>query len=118
MKTRDTLTEQQLMDLSALFGRAPVLATEEAQNYEKLWHHLIDCLKPRDFLELVFINQVQNEVWKILRYTRYQSVGIERRFHQSLQFQVQRRKEQKVRREALAKEWQRKLAGRSPTLNG
>ncbi|MGO8794070.1 MAG: hypothetical protein ACLQLC_04540 [Candidatus Sulfotelmatobacter sp.] len=104
MKTSDILSKQQLMEFGVLFGPPPVLTTEETQHYEEVWRSLIESLKPRDFLELLLIKQVQTETWKILRYTRHQSVGIERRFRQSLRFQIQRRKEQKARREMLARE--------------
>ena len=55
-------------------------------------------------MELLLIRQVQDETWRILRYSRHGTVSIDRRFRQSLEFQSQRMKEQKARREALAKE--------------
>jgi hypothetical protein len=55
-------------------------------------------------MELLLIRQVQNETWKILRYTRHQTIAIDRRFRQSLEFQVKRTKEQKARREVLARD--------------
>jgi hypothetical protein len=55
-------------------------------------------------MELLLIRQVQNESWKIMRYTRHQTLGIDRRFRESLEFQVKAQKEQAARRGALAKE--------------
>jgi hypothetical protein len=98
------LTKEQLTEFSALFGPPPVLSTENVEHYEAIWNHLLECLVPRDFLEMLLIKQVQTETWKILRYGRHQTLAINRRFRQSLEFQIQRRKEQKARREALARE--------------
>jgi hypothetical protein len=68
----------------------------------------------RDFMELLLIRQVQNETWKILRYTRHQTLGIDRRFRESLELQVKAQKEQAARRGALAKELAQQT-GRSET---
>jgi hypothetical protein len=43
-----------------------------------------------------------------MRYTRHQTVAIDRRFRQSVEFQGQRQKAQLARREALAKEFAEK----------
>ena len=69
---------------------------------------------PRDFMELLLIRQVQNETWRILRYTRHRTLGIDRRFRESLELQTRAQKEQAARRGALAKELA-KQTGRSET---
>ena len=50
------------------------------------------------------IRQVQQAAWTIQRYSRHQTVAIDRRFRESLEFQQKRKQLQKARREALAKE--------------
>jgi hypothetical protein len=81
-----------------------VLSTESAAQYEEIWDNLIECFKPRDALELLLIRLVQNETWKILRFTRHQTVAIERRFRESIAFQHQRATELKARKEAAAED--------------
>ena len=98
------LTKQQLAKFGALFGPPPTLSTEDVESFEEMWEQLLECFMPKDFLEVILVRQVLIETWKIWRYSRHQSIGIERRFRQSLKFQVQQRREQKARREALAKE--------------
>jgi hypothetical protein len=98
------LTESQVGEFSAILGAAPVLSTEDATYYNKIWDDLIECFKPRDFLELLLIRQVQNETWKMLRFTRHQTVAIERYFRDSMKFQLKRARELKVRKEAAAEE--------------
>lgn len=117
MKTSDILSKQQLMEFGVLFGPPPVLTTEETQHYEEVWRSLIESLKPRDFLELLLIKQVQTETWKILRYTRHQSVGIERRFRQSLRFQFSEERSKRHDEKCSLESSLKKLEGQSPTLS-
>ena len=104
------LTKTQLREFGALFGAAPVLSSESEQHYNEMWENLIECFLPNDFMELLLIRQVQNETWKMMRYTKHQTIGIERGYRQSLEFQEQREKEQLARREVLAKELAEKTA--------
>jgi len=104
MEVVKRLTKQQLTEFSALFGPPPVLSSENDENYEAMCNHLMDCLGPVDFLEVLLIKTVLNESWKLIRYYRHQAVGTERRFRQSLAFQGERRRELTARREALARE--------------
>jgi hypothetical protein len=91
------LTPTQVQEFAAVLGSAPVLTTENEEHYNEIWQHLIACYGPADFLQLFLIKQVQNETWKMIRYTRHQSLGIDRRFRQSLQYQAKRLQEQKAR---------------------
>jgi hypothetical protein len=102
------LTKTQLEEFSAFLGPAPVLTTESEKHYNEFWEKLIECFKPEDLMELFLIRQVQNETCKVTRYSRHQTVAMDRRFRQSLEFQAQRRKEQFARREALAEEFAKK----------
>jgi hypothetical protein len=104
------LTNSQVEAFSAILGAAPVLSTEDANHYNAIWDNLIKRFSPKDFLELLLIRQVQNETWKIMRYTRHQTVVIDRRFRDSLAFQTRRAAEQKARTAAGAKERAEKAA--------
>jgi hypothetical protein len=108
------LTKTEVEEFSAVLGSAPVLTSESGRHYNEIWENLIVTFAPRDFMELLLIRQVQNETWKILRYTRHQTLGIDRRFRESLELQVKAQKEQAARRGALAKELAQQT-GRSET---
>jgi hypothetical protein len=102
------LSNTQLKEFSALLGSAPVLTTESENNYTEIWQKLVESFAPADFMELLLIRQVQNETWKIMRYSRHQTAAIERRFRQSEEFQTRRRNEQLVKRNALAEQFAEK----------
>jgi hypothetical protein len=108
------LTKTEVAEFSAVLGSAPVLTSESDRDYNEIWENLIVTFAPRDFMELLLIRQVQNETWRILRYTRHQTLGIDRRFRESLELQTRAQKEQAARRGALAKELA-KQTGRSET---
>ena len=69
------LTKTEVEEFSAVLGSAPVLTSESGRHYNEIWENLIVTFAPRDFMELLLIRQVQNETWKILRYTRHQTLG-------------------------------------------
>jgi len=108
------LTKTEVAEFSAVLGSAPVLTSESDRDYNEIWENLIVTFAPRDFMELLLIRQVQNETWKSLRYTRHQTLGIDRRFRESLELQTRAQKEQAARRGALAKELAQQT-GRSET---
>jgi hypothetical protein len=110
------LTTAQLEVFSAFLGSAPVLSTEESKHYDEIWEKLIECFTPQDFMELLLIRQVQNETWKVMRYTRHQTVAIDRRFRQSLEFHAQRMKERKARREFLVQRLAEQTGGPATEL--
>ena len=99
----DKLARQRLT-FGQLLGPSGVLSTENSKTYKEMREKLIVSLRPRNFLELLMVRQVLNETWKILRYQNNQSIGIERRFRESLAFQDKRAKALKARKEAIAKE--------------
>jgi hypothetical protein len=112
--TPTKLTNAQLSDLSALLGEPPVLSSENAENYQLMWKRLIECFTPADLMELLLVQQIQTETWKILRLHRHQILAVERRFRESSQFLADRRKALKAKKQALAEELARK-SGRPVT---
>ena len=83
-----------IAELEALSGPAPVLRTEARAFYDKFRADFMACLMPADILEWQLVNRLIDDAWFIKRYTRHQTVMVERRFQQSLEFQVQRIKTQ------------------------
>ena len=111
------LTPEQLNEFGALFGAPPVLSTENVEHYDDIWKNLSACFMPMDFFEVLLIKQVQNETWKIMRYTRHQAVGVNRRFRENLKFQLQRKKDQTARRESLTKAYAQNTGRPASELN-
>jgi hypothetical protein len=74
---------------------------ENIDHYNDIWKNLSASFRPMDFFEVLLIKQVQDETWKIMRYTRHQAVGVNRRFRENLKFQLQRKRDQKSRSESL-----------------
>jgi hypothetical protein len=90
-------------ELEALSGPPPVLRTEERKLYDQIRAKFMSCFTPEDILEWQLISRLVDEAWFIKRYSRHQTLAIERWYQQSLDFQVQRLKAQNARKEALAK---------------
>ena len=89
-------------ELRQLLGPAPILSTESADQFEKVLDRLIAALKPRDMVEGLLIWDFAIPSWEINRYARHRTVAFDRGFKQDLEFQVQRIKNEKARREDLA----------------
>jgi hypothetical protein len=102
--TSHELVEFNSTDLDGLFGPPPVLRTENLENFEKLFGQVMACIMPRDVIESILVRNFVYASWQIDRYSRHQIACIERRHRQNVEFQVQRAKAQKMRKEALAKD--------------
>jgi hypothetical protein len=76
--TPTKLTNAELSNLSTLLGEPSVLSSENAENYQLMWKKLIECFMPADLMELLLVQQIQTETWKILRLHRHQALAVER----------------------------------------
>jgi hypothetical protein len=83
-----------------------------------LLDQVMACLKPQDIIEAMLTRDFVYASWLIARYSRHQIVSVERRFLQSLEFQAQRAKVQKARKEALVKDKAAKSADRPADIAG
>jgi hypothetical protein len=86
-----------------LFGPPPLLSSENGDHYNELWTRLATCLNPRDFMEELLVKTVVDATWLTQRYVRHQTLAIERRFRQNLEFQAKRSKDIKQRRDEQVK---------------
>jgi hypothetical protein len=68
-----------------------------------MFDHLIEALQPKDGLELLLVRQMLHETWKILRWERHQTLGIDWRVRQSIESQDVLKAERAAQREALSK---------------
>ena len=88
--------------VKGLFGPAPVLSTEQPEQFEELFRRVVACLKPRDTVELILIRHFVYAFWEIERLTRYSTGAIERWYRETHQMRAQQEKLQKARKEDLA----------------
>jgi hypothetical protein len=105
-----------LADLEALMSPPPVLRTEDRELYNKIRARFMECLMPEDMLQMVLVQRLIDDYWFIMRYGRHQTIAVERRYQQSLEFQVQRVKTQKARQQAQASRLAERMAGNPPEV--
>jgi PIN domain nuclease of toxin-antitoxin system len=97
-------------EMKALLGPPPILSTESAEQFEKVFDQLIDCLELQDMVDGILIREFAVSSWEINRYVRHRTVSFDRSFKQNRDLQVQRLKSQKARKEDLAANLARHLA--------
>jgi hypothetical protein len=98
-----TLTKTDLDAFGTVFGPPSLLTTESVSQYREMADQLIKSLQPNDGLELLLVRQVLHVTWKILRFERHQTLGIDRRVRQSLDLQNDLKAERAKKQEALSK---------------
>jgi hypothetical protein len=103
-----------LLALMYLFGPPPVLSSENIDHYNEMCGRMTACLDPEDFLELAEVRIVVDSTWEAQRYSRHRTLSVERRLRQSLEFQQERARAIKKRREQEIRNLAEKL-GRPPS---
>ena len=88
-----------LTELEALSGPPPVLRSEASELYDRIRAYFLDCFTPEDIVQWYLIDRLVESAWLVKRYSRHQSVAVERWYRQSLAFQAQRMKLHKARKE-------------------
>jgi hypothetical protein len=86
-------------ELEALLSQPPVLRTEDAKLYDEIRARFMACFRPEDVIQWWLVDRLVDNAWLIRRYSRHQTVAVERWFQQSLQFQAQRVKLQNATKE-------------------
>lgn len=89
-------------EVKALVGSTLVLSTESAEQFEQVFDKLLDCLKGQDVVEGILIREYAEASWEIHRYSRLRTLSFERNIKQTLDYQVQRLKVQRTRRQERA----------------
>src|SRR5437879_6038957 len=88
-----------IVDLEQLSGPPPVLRTEDPKLYDKFRAYFMQCLAPEDDVQWSLVDRLVENAWLIKRYSRHQTVAVERWSRPSLEFQAQRMKLQRERKE-------------------
>ncbi len=57
-------------DIAALFGSAPILKTEDEEIYWNCMERVVKCVEPQDVIEWLWVKDVVDLSWEILRFRR------------------------------------------------
>ncbi len=90
---RRKTTEFNVTKMKVLLGPAPLLSSENPKHYEQPFDHVVDELQPRDIIELMLIRRYVDCTWHIKRYTRHQTLLIERQSQETQRLHAEQAKQ-------------------------
>jgi hypothetical protein len=93
--------ENSLAELKRVLGPPPILSTERAQAFDDMFNGLAKSLRSADFMEEALVWELTVCTWDIIRYSRYKSLLVERRYQQDRDMKVKRIKQAAARKETL-----------------
>jgi hypothetical protein len=64
-------------DIQALFGNAPLLSTEDPSLYWNMLDRFATCVEPKNIIEWLWVKDVLDLSWEIVRLRRFKIVWIE-----------------------------------------
>ena len=70
-------TKKLPVSVRSLFGDPPVLSSEKRKDYENLFCHMAECVKPTDVIEWLWLKDVVDHTWEIRRLRRFKRQLIE-----------------------------------------
>src|SRR6266849_9448994 len=79
-----------LAEIKKLCGPPPVLSSENVAAYYSLLLRLIESFRPHDFMERMMVKHLADTTWENIRYTRHNTLLMERGFRQLRDHRVQR----------------------------
>ncbi len=98
------LATKAVAKLLRLFGPAPVLSSEDKDQFDQVLESLITCFLPKDFMEQTLVWELAIATWETARIARNKTATIEGKFRQRLEFQGKRSKAKAERDDAIAAE--------------
>src|SRR5262245_6270582 len=90
-----------LAELKRLFT-PPFLSSENLKAYYTIMTRFLECFKPRDFMERMFVKDLTDATWEIMRYSNHKTLVIEREHERHLEIQAKRRQEELKMKAAIA----------------
>jgi hypothetical protein len=90
-----------LAELKRLFT-PPVLSSEDHKAYYTIMTRFLESLKPRDFVELIFVKDLTDSTWEMMRYSSHKTLVIEREHQRHVEIQAKRRQEERKKKAAIA----------------
>src|SRR5215475_1118275 len=98
---KNTSIAKDLAELKKLFT-PPVLSSEDLKTYYAIMARLLECFKPRDFVEQMLVKDLTDSIWEIDRYSRHKTMVIEREHERHLEIQAKRRQKELKMKAAIA----------------
>jgi hypothetical protein len=86
-------TAQCLKEIRKHFA-APVLTSESRENFYSIMVRYIEIIKPRDFIELMFVNDLTQATWEEMRYSTHKAMVIEREYQRHHEKEVEHHRQQ------------------------
>jgi hypothetical protein len=99
----DETSATELAELKKQCGKV-VLATESEEAFDEMLARLMECFKPKDYMERQFICELATCTWMMIRYGRHGILVIERQVWQYRVFQARRIKIRAERRMAAERD--------------
>jgi hypothetical protein len=99
-KANEPKTNAEMLSSVALFGKPPVLSSEDEKQFTELFHRVADCVRPQNTVEMIYLWHPVCATWLINRYMRHMTVAIERFAKQNREFRAQRAKLREQRQSA------------------
>jgi hypothetical protein len=93
-------TKGELSRIFGLLGKPPVLSSEDERQFGEVFYQVVECVEPRDMVEMIYSWHFVCASWTIKRYIRHGTVVIERFAQQNREFRAQRAKLRDQRRSA------------------
>jgi len=109
---KNTSVANDLAELKKLFA-PPVLSSENLKAYYTIMARFLECLKPRDFVEQIFVKDLTDSTWEIMRYSNHKTLVIEREHERHLEMQAKRRQEERKKKADIADALRAKAAERA-----
>src|SRR5262245_13463081 len=100
-----------LAELKKLFT-PPVLTSEDLKAYYTIMTRFLEWLQPRDFVEQIFVKDLTDSTWEIMRYSNHKTLVIEREHERHLEIEAKRRQKEKKRKADIAEAVRAKAAER------
>jgi hypothetical protein len=93
-----TMTSKEIAEARRLFGPAPILTSEEPEQFEDFFVQIANDLKPQSFMELLLIWNVTLASWNLNRYMVHATIAIERRYEDGVRQELLRARLQQARK--------------------
>jgi hypothetical protein len=100
-KVLNTSVAKDLAELKKLFA-PPVLSSEDHNAYYTIMARFLESVKPRDFVELIFVQDLTDSTWEIMRYSQHKTLVIEREHQRHLEIEAERRQAERQKKAASA----------------
>jgi hypothetical protein len=76
--------------IQALFGKPPLLRSEDPKLYWQLINHLIQAIKPKDVIDWLWMKDIADYGWEVFRLQRFKTCTIDLAQHRAVETVLRR----------------------------